>query len=287
MLALVVQIRKDLRREDEEAAVGCGRVPAYDAGITGGWVLAGPCHKQRFLRWKVDPAVTTGAAAEGANSRALLQEGVAARLLSCVQELLCSSAFAKWLRQVTDLGVRALRTELRRFRPGLDYTVATGVAAEMPRLDATLCFVHDDSDEAAAAWASDDLGGFQCYILGDDEANAAADTYRCDCLPISLWHEVPPRGCREVCRWYSQECSPAACSLLFVAGFSSGVATQTHEQEAAAIHSCKSTDAQATHRTHMQVTSHSIKEPQQSGNHIPAGIPGQADSPAVPKLSDA
>jgi Oxoglutarate and iron-dependent oxygenase degradation C-term len=37
------------------------------------------------------------------------------------------------------------RDELRRFRPGLDYTVAHhGAMTVTARLDATLCFVDDD-----------------------------------------------------------------------------------------------------------------------------------------------
>jgi len=69
--------------------------------------------------------------------------------------------------------------QVRRFRPGLDYTIAHfGVLSDRPQLDATLCFVDDGGEESRAAWASDDLGGFQCYILADEEANAAAETYR-------------------------------------------------------------------------------------------------------------
>ena len=51
--------------------------------------------------------------------------------------------------------------------------------SDKPQLDATLCFVDESDEDARLAWASDELGAFQCYILADEEANAAAETYRC------------------------------------------------------------------------------------------------------------
>ena len=56
---------------------------------------------------------------------------------------------------------------------------AAHTGAVPPRLDATLCFADDSDETAAAAWASDDVGGFQCYFVADDEADAAAETYTC------------------------------------------------------------------------------------------------------------
>lgn len=75
------------------------------------------------------------------------------------------------------------RVDIRRFRPGLDYTVAhSGEKVTTPILDATLCFVEASGADAGMMWDSDEVGGFQCYILGDDEANEAADTYKCAAL---------------------------------------------------------------------------------------------------------
>ena len=46
---------------------------------------------------------------------------------------------------LTALRPTGYRDELRRFRPGLDYTVAHhGAMTVTARLDATLCFVDDD-----------------------------------------------------------------------------------------------------------------------------------------------
>ena len=60
----------------------------------------------------------------------------------CRHELMESLAFAKLLRRLTTLEPIGSRNEVRRFRPGLDYTVAHfGALTKDPRLDATLCFV--------------------------------------------------------------------------------------------------------------------------------------------------
>lgn len=49
---------------------------------------------------------------------------------------------------MTALTTLGYRDEVRRFRPGLDYTVAHyGAMTKIPRLDATLCFVNDDKLE--------------------------------------------------------------------------------------------------------------------------------------------
>lgn len=65
-------------------------------------------------------------------------------------------------------------------RPGLDYTVAHyGILTKDPRLDCVLCFVDDAEDEKSAAWDEGEVGGFEAYLLADDdEANGPADTYR-------------------------------------------------------------------------------------------------------------
>ena len=251
-----MQIRDAVQQADERAALGGGRVPDRAAGVTEPWTAVGPPHKRRHLlaapvHSPAPPACTSSStpAQNGATSSSDVCETAACLLQQCECGLLRSSAFAKWLRQVTDLSVTAIRSELRRFRPGLDYTVATGAlllhpesvllriymaaassykriavraanliyermcqlctrahmchesaksirgclcagdpqmqreaahsGAVPPRLDATLCFADDSDETAAAAWASDDVGGFQCYIVADDEADAAAETYTC------------------------------------------------------------------------------------------------------------
>ena len=48
--------------------------------------------------------------------------------------------------------------EVRRFRPGLDYTLAHyGVLTKEPRLDCTLCFVDDKDDEGEESWGAGEV----------------------------------------------------------------------------------------------------------------------------------
>lgn len=123
----------------------------------------GPAHMQRYLR---------------AHSEVAPETDSAARELTGLRQFLESEAFAAWMWVAT--GVRPLgrRGEARRFRPGLDYTVAHqgSLQGEM-RLDATYCFVDDQSEEAAAVWESGETGAFQCYIAADDEDTVAAEVY--------------------------------------------------------------------------------------------------------------
>jgi hypothetical protein len=139
----------------------------------------------------------------------------AGEILQHVQlNVLESPAFARFLKLVTSLGMpMARRGRVRRFRRGLDYTVAHyGLLTEESVLDATLCFVagvgqqvlgedDDDDDEDGdnngeekqsdkeptepdeddIIWQSGDCGGFECYIAADDEEETeAADEYNQD-----------------------------------------------------------------------------------------------------------
>lgn len=69
-------------------------------------------------------------------------------LLTAVrQQLFHAPAFGSFLATVTTLLPRGFRSEVRRFRAGLDYTVAHyGVLTKEARLDATLCFVNESEE---------------------------------------------------------------------------------------------------------------------------------------------
>ena len=96
------------------------------------------------------------------------------------------------LRRLTNVRITGSTASVRRFRPGLDYTVAHGGSlTSEARLDLTLCVVKNgDSgaggaaaakpDEAAAsasaaddaeAWQSGEVGGFEAYIAAEDDEN--------------------------------------------------------------------------------------------------------------------
>lgn len=71
-------------------------------------------------------------------------------LLSCAQvrdQLFKSDAFKRLIACFTTLSMVGQRGEVRRFRPGLDYTVAHyGIITKDPRLDVVLCFVDSGVD---------------------------------------------------------------------------------------------------------------------------------------------
>ena len=101
------------------------------------------------------------------------------RLLQDVYDkLIASVPFANLIRTFTTLSMVGCHGEVRRFRPGLDYTVAHyGVLTTDPRLDVVLTFVNDES-MSSASWADGECGGFEAYILADDDEDGPAEVYR-------------------------------------------------------------------------------------------------------------
>ena len=99
-----------------------------------------------------------------------------------------------------------VRGEVRRFRPGLDYTVAHyGILTSQAMIDASLCvlgdcnamltastsskvsnidvdyeFKYGDANEVEEIWQSGDVGGFECYIKAEEgnDGVEAAESYR-------------------------------------------------------------------------------------------------------------
>ncbi|KAG2422001.1 hypothetical protein HYH02_015548, partial [Chlamydomonas schloesseri] len=128
--------------EDAADGLGAKQRPRYEAGCRDGWAPAGPPHKQRYLRYG-------GSGAEGEG------EGAGALLERVRRQLLCTPAFARLLKAFTSITMLGQAGETRRFRPGMDYTVAHyGILTTDPRLDVVLTFVDDATDEAASLWQS-------------------------------------------------------------------------------------------------------------------------------------
>jgi hypothetical protein len=181
---------------DAEDNLGSGKAPRYEACMhRPGWVPTGAPHKQHYLRF--DGAPQQGARAfvvrraREAHQVAVdldlmyatipfASGDVGGELKALQEELFKSAAFVHWLEKVTSLAPKGVRSVIRRFRPGLDYTVAHfGIITQQARLDATLCFVNDDNGVQADNWASGDVGGFECYIGEDDESvTGAAEVFR-------------------------------------------------------------------------------------------------------------
>jgi Rps23 Pro-64 3,4-dihydroxylase Tpa1-like proline 4-hydroxylase len=173
---------------DADARLGGGRLPAHGDGAGGGWAPVGPAHMQRYMRWEGSVEKSTGTADAGATTAAdtpgAAEAAAAGRLLAAVaSNLFASAAFARLVRRLTTLAFLGRRAEVRRFRPGLDYTVAHfGCLTPDPRLDCVLSFVDEREESGGAdAWAGGEVGGFEAYLLADEEeaaAGAAAEVYR-------------------------------------------------------------------------------------------------------------
>jgi len=154
--------------------LGNGKVPQYTAGFGNGWSAVGPCHKQRYMEY----STTTETSPSSSNPTS--PSATAGELLNKVKtELFSSPSFARLLHRVTDFTLTHYRAEARRFRPGLDYTVAHyGCLTQDPRLDAVLCFVADGAEGASEAWESGEMGGYEAYLLADEDEEKPAEVYR-------------------------------------------------------------------------------------------------------------
>ncbi|EGG11230.1 uncharacterized protein MELLADRAFT_46921 [Melampsora larici-populina 98AG31] len=109
------------------------------------WVVAGPPHKHRYL--KPDP-----------NTLAL---NPSTQKLNKLKELLESSSFLKWLSIISASEILAHNVAPRRFRPGLDYTLATANSSPILELHLSLTPSH--------GWEDEELGGWECYMASTEE----------------------------------------------------------------------------------------------------------------------
>lgn len=162
------------RVADAKDGLGKGLLPSYSAGLDRrGWRAAGPIQVQRYALHTARRRKRDGAKEAGA--------GGVGEQLQAVREILHSAPFRQLLGELCSRRVEHLQSEARRFRPGLDYTLAhVGTLREAETLDATLCFV-DARGRFSDVWASGDAGGFECYVRKDSESGAAAaEVYRAD-----------------------------------------------------------------------------------------------------------
>ena len=161
-------IRKEMLEADKDDCVGHGQRPAYDAGMKDGWKLQGPAHMQRYLKFSHE----VGDGSYSNTSRFKM-----GKMLSEIFDNVISSVpFANLIRTFTTLTMVGCHGEVRRFRPGLDYTVAHyGALTNDPRLDVVLTFVDDAPMDS---WGDGECGGFEAYLLADEEEDGPAEVYK-------------------------------------------------------------------------------------------------------------
>ncbi|CCG82186.1 2-oxoglutarate and Fe(II) dioxygenase domain containing protein [Taphrina deformans PYCC 5710] len=141
-----------LRRTDVEDGISARKMTAHGTGTGHGWRTHGPPHRQRFM-------VLDGTDPDSGTNEA-------ARKLREVQSCLASNAFRKWLSLVTSLVPTARHASVRRFRPGLDYTLAT--SNQQPLIEVNLCMTPPDK-----VWDGGEVGGYSCFMAPHEDEDAA------------------------------------------------------------------------------------------------------------------
>ncbi|KAJ6561521.1 nuclear protein [Mycena vulgaris] len=157
-----------------------GRVPSHASGTGGAWAIRGPPHKWRYCVLQPHEAAQAVAPRAAASCDEILR--------SLQDELFPSAAFRAWLAIVSRLLPTRHCVEARRFRPGLDYTLATSEETEA-RLDAVLGLTpHVRHEEEPAqtrrsrkptetkerGWQAAEWGGWECYMAPHNEEDDPA-----------------------------------------------------------------------------------------------------------------
>lgn len=129
--------------------------PGRNAGI------ARPPHKHRFLYQQ-----------STISERTESTEGDATAQL--IDQFFPSQLFARWLSFVTGLSFSQVDVMMRRFRRGLDYTLATSYDQPEPQLEICLGLTPtsgwgDDDEEVEKDADGEGVGGYEVYMAGDDD----------------------------------------------------------------------------------------------------------------------
>lgn len=172
---LADKLRTALVEKDEQDGLGpkrATRIPPHSAGSQGAWQLRGPPHKWRYSTLRP----LDGGGPKMAVSPRWAHADVDDVVRSLQDELYPSTAFRAWLASVSKLLPVRHAEEARRFRPGLDYTLATSEAAEA-RLDVVLGLTpqveppreegtSSGGEEAApVGWQTGEWGGWEVCLV--------------------------------------------------------------------------------------------------------------------------
>jgi len=188
------------RLRDIDARDGLGeyrpqRIPPHTSGTDGEWSLKGPPHKWRYCVLTTLPENAKKVEAVSPRAHASSPEEI---MRSLQNELFPSAAFRAWLSFVTRLIPMKHAVEARRFRPGLDYTLATSEEKDS-RLDVVLGLTppvrdpvesSDEDDDGSRAgsrqttrklgkeadrgWITAEWGGWECYMAPHNEEDDPA-----------------------------------------------------------------------------------------------------------------
>lgn len=152
---------RDLDTSDGLGEDRAGHIPAHQCGTQGHWEIKGPPHKWRYCVLKQQEE---GGPVQAVTPRAA-HTSPDAIIRSLQDELFPSPAFRAWLAGVSNLVPLRYSAEARRFRPGLDYTLATSEEKEA-RLDVVLGLTPDVRGEEEEGGDSKDVRGWQVAEWG-------------------------------------------------------------------------------------------------------------------------
>lgn len=140
------------------------KILGHDAGEKEDeWSIIGPPHIQRFAALSAGLSTTS-------TSRLTV-------LLREIQALFISPQFRSVLAALTSLIPLSHTTQIRRFRPSLDYTLARGEPSTgEAKLDLGLNLtpIHRLSKVDAEKWEGGDKGGWELWLAGEDEGGDEA-----------------------------------------------------------------------------------------------------------------
>lgn len=160
---VAVPLKSLLLSADKSDGLGPDRsrkVPPHANGTDSpGWTVKGPPHKHRYC--SLSPA-SSPTAAEWTSILRKLQT-----------TLFSSAAFRSWLRYATTLVPLSYAVETRRFRPGLDYTLAKATDNEA-RLDVILGLtppVPANGRDNVQDWDDGNWGGWEVRLAVQDVSN--------------------------------------------------------------------------------------------------------------------
>jgi Rps23 Pro-64 3,4-dihydroxylase Tpa1-like proline 4-hydroxylase len=184
--AVITDLARAVRCESDTPTVHAD----YERGVGGGWAVKGPAHKQRYLVLppSTDSKVYNPSTPCTADNFSSLIGGMLSKIRG---DLLLLPSFMRYLSLLTGQCPAQLLSEIRRFRPGLDYSIAhMGMLSARDHLDFSMCFVDVAAPASAPAagkktskkqkansktlaeWQSGDLGGFVSYVKADETLTA-------------------------------------------------------------------------------------------------------------------
>ena len=198
---LAKAIQAKARACDSKDGLASGMIPAHAAGTQRkGWRLVGPPQLRRYMRFRAPKKARAdaGSSADASSGSASADELAALMslglILDEVRRMMHTAPFIQLLASISGLAPATCASEVRRFRPGLDYTLAhVGTQTTAPTLDATLSFVAAAAAELEQ-WDGGDVGGFECHVeASDEDARGVVEVYRAadDTAGVTSIHPQP------------------------------------------------------------------------------------------------